>query len=140
MKTEVNNSADAITGGGMIVSSAAKPGLERPDRQDHRDDEGDPPAGDAGRRHQADIRARHRQSIGAEQAGDRCRDPVRGDSAADRDHVRAYPVGIGGALVGCDDGGRAHGRRQPLPAANGMISDGSNAKLGGATNGNATSG
>ena len=29
MKTAVNNSADAITGGGMIVSSATKPGLER---------------------------------------------------------------------------------------------------------------
>ena len=68
MKTAVNNSADAITGGGMIVSSADEAGLERRDRQDGRDDECDPPAGDAGGHHEADIGGGQRQSVGAEQA------------------------------------------------------------------------
>ena len=96
----------------MIVEHRHEAGLERPDSQERRDDERDPPAGNAGRRHQADIRGRHRQPVGAEQAGNRRRDAVGEDAAANRIHLRANPVGIGRALVGRDHGGDAHRRRQ----------------------------
>ena len=81
--------------------------------EDGRNCERDHPAGDPGRRYQADIRARDRETIGAEQSRYRRGDPVAEYAASDRGHVRPHPVGVGQPLIGRHHRGRVHGRREP---------------------------